>query len=189
MNEPPMAHRLLAPEEYLDHELVADVRHEYVAGRRFAMPASNVDHNRLVGNLLGPLVNHLQDGPCEVFSIDLKLRAHESLFYYPDLMVCCDPTDNQPLWRERPRYVIEVSSPSTEAVDEREKSFAYLQVASVEAYILVRQDRCEVTVHRRAGTGWQTETLTAPSDVLRLEGIGFTVTLERLYQRTAVAAS
>jgi len=106
-------------------ELSADVRHEYVGGRVFVMAGASADHNRIAGNIFRALGNHLEGHPCEAFSNDMKIRTHREVFYYPDVMVCCDPADNARYYRERPRYVFEVLSEETRRTDEREKSLAY----------------------------------------------------------------
>ncbi len=45
--------------------------------------------------------------------------------------------------------MIEVLSESTEAVDRREKLISYRQIETLQEYVLVAQDRMEVTVFRR----------------------------------------
>lgn len=175
----------ISPEEYLAGESADDVRHEYVGGRVFAMAGVSADHNRIAGNIFRALGNHLEGHPCEAFSNDMKIRTHREVFYYPDVMVCCDPADNARYYRERPRYVFEVLSDETRRTDEREKSLAYFHTPSVEAYFLVEQARMQVTVFRRDGeTWWETEVLMQPVDLVRLDSFGFEISLERIYQRT-----
>jgi len=46
----------------------------------------------------------------------------------------------------------------------------------------------QVTVFRRDGeTWWKAEILTLPSDVVRLDSLGFEISLERIYRRTEAA--
>jgi Uma2 family endonuclease len=181
---------LTSLEDYLTGELVADVRHEYVGGRIFAMAGASDDHNRIVGNTFLALGNHLQGHGCEVFSNDMKARTHSQVFYYPDVMVCCDPSDNARYFRERPRFIFEVLSDETRRTDEREKALAYFHTPSVETYVVVEQDRMAVTVLRRgSGSWWQAELLTDAGSCVRLESLGFEITLERIYQRTSAAVA
>ena len=176
-------------DDYLTGELVAEVRHEYVGGRVFPMPGASDDHNRIVGNLFLALGNYLEGHICEVFSNDMKARTHSQVFYYPDVMVCCDPADNARYYRERPRFIFEVLSEETRRTDEREKALAYFHTPSVESYVIVEQERVAVTVFRRdSGPWWKAETLTQPSSLVRLDALGFEMPLERIYRRTAVAA-
>ena len=43
----PKAADLISPEEYLEGERLAEVRHEYVDGRVYAMAGASDDHNRI----------------------------------------------------------------------------------------------------------------------------------------------
>jgi Uma2 family endonuclease len=115
----------------------------------------------------------------------MKARTHGQVYYYPDVMVCCDPTDNARYYRERPRFILEVLSEETRRTDEREKTLAYFHTPSLEAYVIVEQERLAVTVFRRdRGQWWKTETLTEPGSLVRLDSLGFEMSLERIYRRT-----
>src|SRR5687768_17178933 len=117
----------ITPDEYLEGERSSPVRHEYVAGRVFAMAGASDDHNRIAGSLFGEIYSHLRGKRCEAFTNDMKVRLPESdAFYYPDVLVACDPSDNNRYFRERPSHIFEVISPETERVDRREKMLAYL---------------------------------------------------------------
>ena len=191
MSEPVPADVLITPEDYLAGELVADVRSEYVGGQVYPMPGVSAVHDRLCRNLGFVLEGYLQDHPCQVHGSDLKLRSHSGLvFYYPDLMICCDPEDNAAYWRERPRYVFEISTPETYRTDEREKKIAYYHLPSIESYIQIAQDAVRVTVNRRTPEieYWAGEVLTQPADLLRLDGLGVSLPLSRLYRRTGLVA-
>jgi len=43
----PKAADLISPDEYLEGERLAEVRHEYVDGRVYAMAGTSDDHNRI----------------------------------------------------------------------------------------------------------------------------------------------
>ena len=107
-------------DDYLTGELVAEVRHEYFGGRVFPMPGASDDHNRIAGNLFLALGNYLEGHVCEVFSNDMKARTHSQVFYYPDVMVGCDPRDTDNLYLRFPKLLIEVLSEATERLDELE---------------------------------------------------------------------
>jgi len=180
---------LVTPEEYLAGELLADVRHEYVGGRVYAMAGTSIEHNEIVGNLVTALRAHLRGHRCRALFLDVKFRPRRDVFYYPDIMVCCDPSDNAPHWRQRPSVVIEVLSPETRRIDEQEKALACWLTPAVEAYILVDQAVRQVRVMRRGAEGWETETLSALDDVLALPALEFTMTLAEVYERTAAATA
>ncbi|MCC7492251.1 MAG: Uma2 family endonuclease [Fimbriimonadaceae bacterium] len=182
----------ITPEAYLAAELTADTRSEYVGGQVLPMPGVSAVHDRICRNLDHALESFLADHPCTVHGPDLKLKLYEgNSYFYPDLMVCCDPADNATYWRERPRYLFEISSPETKRHDDETKAIAYWHLSSVEAYVQVWQDGLQIAVHgRAAGRGWwDTVKLTEPADELRLEGLGFVTTLAQVYRRTGLLPS
>ena len=112
--------------------------------------------------------------------------ANEELFYYPDVMVACDPADHAKLWREKPILIVEVSSPDTARIDAREKNQAYQTIPSLEVYVMISQTACAVTVYRRA-TGWRPEVFTNPADSLEVEPLKFSLPFSKLFARTGLA--
>ena len=178
-----------SPEEYLAGELVSEERNEYIAGVVHAMAGASANHNAISVNLIASLHSQLRGKSCQGFGSDIKLRLNfgtDTVFYYPDAMVVCDPTDDATYYRERPVLIIEVLSPQTARVDQREKFLAYRTLPSLEVYVLVDQSRCYVTLYRRS-TGWQPEILSDLADLLTVPALGWSVPLRDLYERTPFA--
>lgn len=142
--------------EYLEGELQSDIRHEYVAGQVYAMAGAGEKHNRISLNVAFHLRAAARGKPCGVFISDMKVRVEQSdAFYYPDVMVACDPQDTESFYKRSPCLIVEVLSPSTEAVDRREKFFSYRSLPSLRHYLLVSQDQRRVEWHSRGeGGGW-----------------------------------
>ena len=114
--------QLVSVEDYLEGERLSEIRHEYVGGYAYAMAGANDDHNRIVGNIYSSLHQRLRGKRCEPFMADMKLKIPGGqAFYYPDVLVACDPSDNAKYFRERPTVVFEVMSPETARSDQREK--------------------------------------------------------------------
>ena len=153
--------RRIEVEEYLEGELHAELRHEYVDGQVFAMSGAGERHNRIAGNLYYQLRSAARGGPCGVFMSDMKARIERrDIFYYPDVMLVCDPTDDEEYFKRRPCLIAEVASPSTELLDRREKLFAYREMASLRYYLLIASDRREVEYFVRGADGeWETARL------------------------------
>jgi Uma2 family endonuclease len=174
----------LSVEEYLAGELQRKERHEYLGGVVYAMAGASSNHNRIAGNLYASLRSHLRGKPCEVFISDVKLRleiAEEDVFYYPDVMVACDPRNTDPYFKSFPHVLIEVLSPQTEQTDRREKFLSYIQIETLEEYVLVAQDKMEVTVFRRANK-WQPEIAQKPDESLQVNSLTFTLPLNLVYE-------
>jgi len=169
--------------EYLASEKDSPVRHEYVDGQMYAMAGASDRHNRIALNLASRLNDHLNGEPCEVFIADMKVVVDPVVYYYPDVVVTCDPPGSDPYVRTQPHVVIEVVSPSTERIDRHEKLFAYRRVPSVQEYVLVLQDRMQVEVYRRqSGEEWAREIFTQPEEHVHLASVSFTLSVSDMYR-------
>ncbi|MEE4377461.1 MAG: Uma2 family endonuclease [Candidatus Competibacteraceae bacterium] len=170
----------LSPQDYLDGELHSDIKHEYVAGYVYAMTGASEPHNLITGNLFAALHAHLRGKPCRVFINVMKVRT-ETAFYYPDIMVCCDPGDTEAYYKTCPALIIEVLSPTTERADTLEKRIAYQTLTSLQEYVLVVQERPEVNIYRRIVDGWELETLSA-GDQVSLRSVDLQLPIELIYE-------
>ncbi len=161
------AHRIpwISPGECLERELLSDVRHEYFAGEVFARAVSSVEHNRIGGNILSALHAHLRGKKCEVFANAMKVhleREKDEWFYYPDVMVNCEPAGQHKYFCDTPAIIFEVLSKSTASLDRREKRLAYQSIPSLHTYVLVDQERCHAAIYRRTPAGWTHEVIELP---------------------------
>ncbi len=170
--------------DYLAGESQGEIRHEYIGGLVYAMAGASSEHNIICLNLAFALRSHLRGTPCQVFMVDLKARlsiAGEDVFYYPDLMAACDPRDTDHYFRKFPKVLIEVSSPETERIHRREKFSGYTRLETLEEYILVSQERMEVTVFRKANN-WLPEIANRRDDRLRVPSLEFSLSLPAIYE-------
>ena len=169
--------------DYLAFEESGAVRHEFVAGEIHAMGGASRAHNKISLNLASAFQAGLRGGPCEVFMNDFKVRlesATDEFFYYPDVVVSCHPASIEKFFLSAPTLVVEVLSPSTETIDRREKHTHYRQAPTLEEYVLVAEDRREVTIFRRA-TGWAGEVLTAPEARVEFRAIAQAMPMAEIY--------
>lgn len=177
----------LSVEEYLELERMSALRHEYVAGEIHAHAGGTRRHDVISGNIFASLWNSALDGPCRVHTADRLLRTSENVFYYPDVMVVCpsedEPVDDEALFEEVPCLVVEVTSPSTEAIDRREKFLAYRNITSVKAYLVVDQREPRVERHWRdeSGRWWRAEAVGAEG-IVPVPCPETELTMPRLYE-------
>ena len=174
---------LISVKEYLAGESTSDVRHEYLGGVVYTMAVASEAHNAISLNLTAALRSHLRGKACQVFMADFKVRlniASEEDFYYPDVMVACDPRDTHRHYKSSPKVLIEVLSPDTERIDQWEKLLSYTQIETLEEFVLVAQDRMEATVFRRADN-WLREVVRQADQALRLASLEFTLPLRDVY--------
>ena len=187
MNSAVQSH-FLSVEDYLTEEQLGDIKHDYIAGQVYAMEGASRGHNRLSGRLVSKLEAHLGSGPCTPFIGDMKVRLQVrqgEVFYYPDVVVTCDPKDTEEYFLRFPKLIIEVLSESTERLDRGEKMQNYLSLASLEEYVLVAQDQPEITIHRRRNN-WSPEITRGWEGVFQLESVNLQMTLAALYENVLV---
>ena len=140
-------------EDYLAAELESDIKHEYVYGRLYAMAGASDAHNRIVMNLSGQLYAAAARANCDNYASDMRVKANEYSYYYPDFMTLC-ADDEGDYTKERPCLVVEVLSCSTRATDKREKREAYLAMPSLQSYLLIDSEKRSVTSYERSEEGW-----------------------------------
>ncbi len=187
------AHTYLTPEEYLTWERKQPFKNEYHNGQIITMSGASRSHNRITVDITIQLGNQLMDGKCEVFASEMRVRTNPAVsYFYPDVIVVCgeprfeDDTFDTLL---NPILVIEVLSPSTAAFDRGEKFEHYKQIASLQEYLLISQDRVRVEHYRRQGTQWTHNTFQELEDVLQFASIGCEVPLRAIYRRVRLNAS
>ena len=157
-------------QEYLEGEKLADNRHEYVDGKVYAMAGSSKRHNRIAGNLYRSLLSAGQQG-CDAYIGDIKVRIERrNSYYYPDVVVGCEESDNaDDYYLEKPCLIIEVLSPSTEKKDATEKLLAYQDIKSLQAYLMVDQQQCHISlIYRQKNGHWWVKTFTELDDMISL---------------------
>ena len=113
----------------------------------------------------------------------VKVKTQQAdMFYYPDLLVTCDPNDSEKYFKTHPSLIVEVLSDSTETTDKREKRINYQSLDSLQEYVLVSQDEMKVEVYRRDNdSNWTVETL-AQNDSFVLNSVGLTLTIADIYE-------
>jgi Uma2 family endonuclease len=160
-------------EEYLELEEHSTVRHEYIRGQVFAMTGATEAHNIICGNLFAVIHAHVRGTGCRAFINDMKVKVEPaSSFYYPDIMVTCEPFEAESVAKCHPTLIIEVLSRSTKQIDRREKLVAYRQLSSLRCYVMVHQSRMLVELYRKCADGqWELSTLKNKSDLLEFAGL------------------
>jgi Uma2 family endonuclease len=170
-------------EEYFAGEQTGEIRHEYISGTVHAMGGASAVHNLISLNLAVTLRASARSTPCQVFIADMKVFLNiggEDIFYYPDVLMSCNPDDRENYFRRSPCLVVEVLPPATKRIDRREKFLAYTSLDSLQEYILVAQDQQLLTVYRRKND-WQPELL-GPENQLTFDCLDFSVPVTQIYE-------
>jgi Uma2 family endonuclease len=181
-----LATAFISIKDYLEGEKTSPIRHEYLGGEIYAMSGGSEEHNRIALNIASFLRLNLRGSGCKTFIADMKVKIAvakntSDIFYYPDVMVTCDPQDTEKYYKKSPCLIVEVLSPSTQELDRREKRLNYQSLASLREYVLVSQTEKKVEVYRRLETGkWSVESF-GKDDSLELKSVGLTLTMTDIY--------
>jgi Uma2 family endonuclease len=166
-------------EEYLELDRHSpDVRYEYINGRMIMMAGDSPQHSLIAANVTGILGQLLRESSCCVFNSNVKIKLPRMNYVYADVSVSCDRRDfADPEFMYHPRVIVEVLTPSTEALDRGEKFECYRECPSVQEYVMVNTSRQAIEVCRREKNNfWSFQTLRVGATVeLTSLGIHFPV--------------
>lgn len=176
----------MSVEEYLAFEEQSEERHEYLDGFIRAMASESTAHNLIAQNIVLQLRHRLRGSGCQPFFTNLKVRIEaRNRFYYPDVLVTCQPEAMHSYFQNRPSVIFEVLSPSTELKDRREKLSAYFTLSDLREYVLVAQDEMRVEIYRLIEPGVMRLEVLGEGDELRLESLPpypLTLPLKEIYE-------
>lgn len=191
MNQPVKRHHRYSYDEYLSHEDVSNVKHEFLAGEIYAMAGGSPQHAALAVAVSSSLFQQLRGGPCVVHSSDLKVRVVQTgLATYPDVTVICGPVQEDPKSKHvvlNPSLVVEVTSPSSEEWDRGEKLSHYLKIPSLTACLLVSHTDRQLELIVRLADGSCTRTLAGPGEALDIPGLAVRLAVDDIYQGISLA--
>jgi Uma2 family endonuclease len=172
----------ISEQEYLQGELVSEIKHEYVDGYVYAMAGASRNHERIVQNIARFVGQHLADSSsCEPLGSDTKVKTSTGKYRYPDYMVVCDETIDDEYYTESPVILVEVLSHTTRQSDYQAKRLEYINIPTLEEYVLIEQDFVGITVFRKTAH-WQPDYYFLGEEVT-FESIDLTLPVADIYHR------
>ena len=172
-------------DDYLATEETAITRSEYIDGWVRAMTGGTNRHNRVKVNCLVSFGLALKGKECQPFDSDTKLRIRSEgrkRFYYPDLQVVCESNAPTDVYQDTPVLIAEVLSPSTRQYDLDEKLDAYLNIPSIECYVILEQHTPFAIVMRRTDKGFLRETYEGIEATIHLPFLGCSLAFRDVYE-------
>lgn len=179
-------------ETYLTWEELQTEKHEYFQGEVFAMVGARREHVVVSGNLYAAFKQRLRGGPCQAYIADLKLRVEAvEAFFYPDVMVSCDPRDHAASqFIENPILIVEVLSDSTAAFDRGGKFAAYRTLPSLREFVLVDIPSRRVESFLRApDREWRFHEYLPEDGDCPFRSLGVSIPFEEIFENLVPAAS
>jgi Uma2 family endonuclease len=176
------------PEEYLELEIAADERHEYVDGEIVLMAGGTPNHNKIAGNLHTVLNVALKRQPYEVFVTDQRLWIPKKRIHtYPDVMVMAQPIAYAESRRDtliNPILIAEVLSTSTSNYDRGGKFAAYRTIPTFQEYLTIDQYSIHIEHYFKTAPHRWTFTEYDTADIsISLQSIGCDVAIADLYDK------
>jgi Uma2 family endonuclease len=175
---------LMRADEYLAWEATQQERHEYWDGEVVSMAGGTKKHNRVSFNSSKVLDAALTGRDCEVYITDVKVQVQANRkYFYPDVVVTCDERDQDTQLVQYPCLIVEVLSPSTEAVDRGAKFTYYRRFTTLCEYILIQPEQPIVEVFSRNEAGkWELAEY-GIEDMIDLVSLGCSIAVKDLYDR------
>lgn len=153
-------HILMSAEEYLEFERQNQNKHEFVDGLVFAMAGGSEAHNLISGAVYIKARLAAATNTCRVYMEGVKLKVPSGNYYYPDVFIACNPNEFGQSVKTDACLVVEVLSKGTADIDRGEKLHSYRRLASLQAYILLSQDKVMAELYRRLADGsWRYEVI------------------------------
>lgn len=164
---------------------------EYVAGDVVAMARGNYRHAALVSELGRRIGNATQEGSCRSFTNSLSVYIDSAdAIRTPDVVAACPPNviDAAQGLIDNPVILVEITSPTTRAVDHSDKLREYASLPSVRHYVLVDSEAMHVQMFSRHEDGtWRLEFLTRPEECIVLPMLSLSLTLAEIYEGVTFA--
>ena len=164
MSDP--AAEFMTEEEYLRTEATSPVKREYVAGfvyplhgRTLAQAGASSQHGEICVNLILALAPAARRRGCRIYQADMRVQCHtptgRPLYFYPDVVVTCEPVEARTTSLSAPSLIAEVLSPGTRHTDLTDKLWAYTSLPSLQHYLIVDPEAWGVRIIERVVSGWE----------------------------------
>ncbi|WP_241191295.1 Uma2 family endonuclease [Deinococcus psychrotolerans] len=178
----------MSVEDYLRTEELSPVKREYVGG--FVYPlhgatrsqaGTSKAHMRISLNIIKAVDAAATRLGCRTSMADMKLRIEDSnAFYYPDVMVACEPDNGEAYFETEPCLLVEVLSKGTASVDRHAKYQAYTAIPSLQTYLIVEQNERRVYAYGRGVKQWQLSEMVGQGDIA-LPCLNLSLSLDEIY--------
>jgi Uma2 family endonuclease len=178
----PATQSMTVPEFLAWAESQEKARYELVHGQILAMAPERSEHVRAKRRAADALDAAIKRAgvPCEAFVEGLAVCIDQETSYIPDAPVNCgDPVAPDSMIAPAPMIVVEVLSPSTQALDKSAKLADYFRVPGLAHYLIIDLVRRHVVHYGRRADGVLAVNIVRDGDLL-LDPPGISVSLSEL---------
>ena len=139
---------------------------------------------RISANIRAELTRQVRSEATTVLPVGLTVRARGNVgefAYLPDVIVDADLPPPGALSARNPQVIFEVAAAGSERAGFIEQWQIYRSLPTLGVYVLVNSSQMAVTLYRRSGETWKTETFEDADDQLFLPTIHCLLSLETIY--------
>jgi Uma2 family endonuclease len=174
--------------EYLAFEENSEIKHEFANGDVYAMTGGSARHSFITVNTSTTLNVQLADKDCRVASPDIRVKVRSAVSYrYPDVTVICGEiifAEGRQDTILNPTVLLEVLSPSTALMDRNDKLAEYIQIPSLQEFVLISQHEPKIERFLRQESGeWLYKQVIGLEEQIELPSIGSVLELAKVYQK------
>ncbi|MEY3445045.1 MAG: hypothetical protein RLZZ519_3326 [Bacteroidota bacterium] len=175
-------------EDYLTYLDSIEGRAEFDAGVIYDMAGSSNAHSLIGVNISSELRSALRSKGCRVYGADANLAIDATVtVVMPDVHVVCGEeiySVHSNKLHTNAILVVEVLSPSSESFDRGEKFHRYMNVATLQEYVLVDQFQPHVDVLQRLENGtWLFRCYESSAETIHLRSLNIEIPLSSIYAK------
>ncbi len=159
-------------------------RYELLEGRIYEMQAERASHAEAKMRVAEQLRAQIRTGnlPCQGFGDGMAVRIDDRTTFEPDAFVRCGSRlPGDATVAPDPVLVVEVLSPSTQAIDTSTKLTQYFRNPTIIHYLIVVPAK-RTAIHHRRGEGDRIETMIRGDGVIVFDPPGLTLDVATLFE-------
>jgi len=162
-----------------------DGRYELVRGRPVMMNQTTRHHSRITMNTLAVLIQSVNRTIFDVTAGDFALQTGDDTLRLADIMITPAEGSGKDRRTDEALLLVEILSPSTANDDFGDKQREYLALSSLQAYLIVAQDKVCAWIWVRGEDGFPQkpdviETLDA---TITIDALGLSLPMTDIYAR------
>ena len=175
--------REMSIEEFLDFAETSEERFEFIDGEICPMTGGTLEHFDIVTNVMDLLQPGLAGKAYRRYSGGMLVKANGDKLLSPDVIVVAGRPETESNRRVllNPLVVVEVTSPTSADYDRNEKADYYFDVPSIQACLVIEQERLLVELYTRGAAGWNVETFADIEDEVPLATLDCRLPLRDIY--------
>lgn len=170
-------------EDYFELEKHSEIRHEFINGQLIPMSGESIIANRIAGNCGFYLELALRSAGYDIIRHDVRTIVELNKKYrYPDVQVVKRDTITETHAISSPVLLIEVSSQDSAKTDNETKLNEYVQLSSLQYYLIISQYEPLVQLYSRDDQGWRFEVFNHLAAEVSLPKLGCVLKVADIYE-------